>query len=174
MAEKKEELTVYECLYCYQILPYRSCYHNCPGLDDWERDEDTDDGFKENLGGFYQEIKQAKKNGVEITVIGADDQECLLEDAVVLAVPDQPGKVYKESITGHDLDGSYHILRQHEELPEGVEPIRMVEVTPGKYRKMTDMESVEMDTSMARVNLEDEEEHPRFKDLFEEFREPYP
>ena len=145
----------------------------CPGLVDWEREEDCDDGFKENLGTFYQEIKQDKRDGVEIKVVGADNKDYLLEEAVLLAVPDQPDKVYRQKIFFEE-GTSYHILEQTEEVPVDVEPIRVIEVKPGEYRKLSDVEIAEMDMYMARINLEDEPQHRSFEEVFEEMREPFP
>ena len=110
-----------------------------------------------------------KDNGVEIKVVGADNEEYLLE-----AVPDQPGKVYKEKIMIEEE--SYHILRQQEKVPMDVEPIRMVEVEPGQYKKLSEVEVEEMQMRMARVNLEEEpqEEFRPFEEVFEEYREPFP
>ena len=61
-------------------------------------------------------------------------------DAVVLAVPDQPGKQYREKIvTENGL--SYHLLRQLEEVRLDVEPIKLGD---GEYRTLSDIERVEI------------------------------
>ena len=168
MAEANQEI-IYECSKCFSLLPYKSCFHSCPGQD---AEEDEEDGFHENLGDWYQEVKKKKEEGWQVQVAG--DEEYTLDAPVVMILPNQPGRRYLENIQGHDLDGSWHLRRQGEEVPEGVEPIRMVEVGPGEYRRLADLEMVEMEVRMARVSLEDKEEQPRFEDLFEEFRKPFP
>ena len=78
-----------------------------------------------------------------------------MEEAVVLAVPDQPGQQYRKNLTGPDLDGSYYLLHQDEGLPEGVEAVQMVEVPPGQYRKLSSIEAeAEMEEERRRVTPE--------------------
>ena len=69
MAEKLE--VVYECPGCFQILPYISCFHSCPGLYDWDRTEE-DEAFQEYLDEFYEEVMQKRQAGVDFLVVGAD------------------------------------------------------------------------------------------------------
>ena len=109
MAEKNS-LTVWECDQCFQIQPYKSCFHNCPGLYDWEgTQEELDKAFQEHLREFYSEVRRMKADGVEITVMGADGELYQLEDVVVLAVPDVPGQQYRERIIFEEDGTSYHL-----------------------------------------------------------------
>ena len=134
--------TLYECPSCFQILPYISCFHSCPGLYDRRRTQgEEDEAFEEHLGKFYQEVMKKRQEGVEFLVVGADGEQYMLANAVVLAFPDQPGHQYRESI---DIDGrSYHLLRQFEEVPLDVQPIKMVQVSAEYYRTLTDIERSE-------------------------------
>ena len=167
MAES--EFVVYECMDCFQIIPYKSCCHNCPGLYNWDRmQEELDEGFQENLSGFYEEVRSLKENGVEINVVGVDGEQYKMKEAVLLAVSDQPGKVYRQSIILED-GVSYHLQGRTEDIPMEVDPIKMVEVSPGYYRGLTDMELIKLEMRMARINLDEE---PNFEDIFQELREP--
>ena len=176
MAEQKE--IVYECPGCYQIIPYMSCFHSCPDLFPWSRtQEEEDKAFQEELGYFYHELMKKRQEGVEIWVVGADGEEYLMANAIVMAVPDQPGQQYQESI---DIDGtSHHLLRQNEVVPPNVEPIRMVKVSEEYYRTLTDFERREMDTRLSRLSLEEQFDlmsldQPPADQLLNQAREPYP
>ena len=178
MAEKPEIEIVYECPGCYQIIPYLSCFHSCPGLYNWRRTQDEEDqAFQEHLGDFYKEVMEKRRSGVEYWVVGADGEEYLMSNAVVLAVPDQPGHQYQESI---DIDGrSHHLLRQNEVVPLDVQPIQMVQVSEEYYRTLTDLERREMDTRFARLSVEERLElmsldQPPADQLLNQAREPYP
>ena len=163
------EITVYECRECWAILPYKSCCHSCPG-----QDGQDEEGFVEDLSTWYSEVKEKKDQGVRIRVVDGNDEEYDLEEQVVILLPNQPGHQYQQDIRGPDLEGSYHLRRLGEEVPDGVEPIEMVEVGPGEYRRLSEMEQVELEMSMARVSLDEVEEQPRFEDVFDDLREPYP
>ena len=46
MAEAQQDpIIVYECTRCYVIIPYLSCYHNCPAVEEDQEEE----GFQEDL-----------------------------------------------------------------------------------------------------------------------------
>ena len=169
---------VYECPGCYQILPYEGCFHGCQDWYPWSRTQtEEDEAFQEHLGEFYQEVMKKRQEGVEYLVVGADGEEYMMANAVVLAVPDQPDHQYRESI---DIDGrSYHLLRQFEEVPLDVEPIKMVKVNDDCYRTLTDFEIREMETRFARLSVEERLElmsldQPPADQLLNQAREPYP
>ena len=174
MAEVNKELVVYECPDCFVIIPYRSCFHNCCGI--WtqeERNQFWDMGYQEQLDNFYEEVWTHKNAGYDVIVKEANGMEYYMEKAVVLAVPDQPGKVYKQKIE-FDKDGeTYHLLCHEEDLPSDVEPIYVVEVEKGGYQKLDPLEVEELQLKMSRVNLADLEDQPDLEPLFEERREPY-
>ena len=98
--------TAYECRRCWALLPYRECPHNCP--EDYEG-QDQDDGFSEDLEEFLKEIK-----GVRVRVYEAPDPE------ILELIPDQ--------------GQGFHVREEGEEVPEGVQPIRVFEVGPNDYR----------------------------------------
>ena len=159
------EIIVYECPECWAILPYKSCSHSCPG-----QDGQDEEGFVDDISTWYEEVKAKKEQGVRVRVIDGDGEEYNLEEQIVILLPNQPGRQYQEDIRGPDLEGSYHLRRLGEKVPDGVEPIQMVEVRPGEYRRLEQVEQVELEMSMARVSLDEVEEQPNFDDL----REPYP
>ena len=172
----EEEITVFECSKCLVILPYKSCYHSC-----LEQDlEDEEEGFMEDLTGWYLEVKNKKDQGVKIKVVEADGTvNEQVSHLIVMIVPNQPGQQYPQKITGHDLDGSWHLRRNGEQIPQGVDPILMVEVSPGQYRKLSAIEVEEEQQEIiekSRVSLEELmlEDQPRFEDLFQHLREPFP
>ena len=163
MAE--QELTVYECPNCWVILPYKSCYHSC-----LEQDMPDEEGFIDDLTGWYAEVKNKKEQGVKIRVVQADGTiEDKVDRLIVMILPNQSGQQYPEKITGHDIDGSWHLRRNGEDVPQGVEPILMVEVAPGQYKKLSDIEAEEE----LALQQDQQEEFRPFEELFEEFREPY-
>ena len=137
MSEDKV-IVIYECPKCYVALPYRSCFHSCP---DQDAQEDDEEGFQENLSGWYEEVKKKKEEGWRVKVAG--DEESEVDQLVVLILPNQPGQRYQEDIRGHNIDGSWHVMRQGEMVPQGVEPIAMVEVQPSQYRKLAAIEAEE-------------------------------
>ena len=136
-----------------------------------------DEAFQENLGKFYEEVMERRQAGVQYWVVGADGEQYMMANAVVLAVPDQPDHQYQESI---DIDGrSYHLLRQSEEVPLDVQPIQMVKVSEEYYRTLTDFERREMETRFARLLVEERMElmsldQPPADQLLNQAREPYP
>ena len=173
MSSEDKVIVIYECPKCYVALPYRSCFHSCPDQDAQEDEE----GFQENLSGWYEEVKKKKEEGWQVQVAG--DEESEVDQLVVLILPNQPGQRYPEAIQGHDIDGSWHIMRKGESVPQGVEPIPMVEVGPGQYRRLSAIEAEEELAAMGELSLQDhqqqqEEEYRPFEELFEKYREPYP
>ena len=164
-------MVIYECSKCFLLLPYKSCFHNCT-----EDEEEVEEGFQESLDqSWYEEIKKNKQEGMEIKVIGAN-REYILDCQVIMILPNEPGKQYKENIKGHDIDGSWHIRRQGEEIPEGIDGIWMVEVGPGKYKKLSSIEAEEENTQQQEEEQQEEEqqeEYRSFRELFEQYREPY-
>ena len=130
MAEGENIEIIYECKKCWSLLPYLSCPHNCPGND---QSDDEEEGFQEDLTQWLEEIKQKMKEGTVRIV------EAPIEDVIVQLLPNQPGQQYKEDIRGPRLEGSYHLRRMGEEVPEGVEPLRMVQFGPGEYRPEEEM-----------------------------------
>ena len=152
MAEANQEI-IYECSKCFSLLPYKSCFHNCP-----EDEEEVEEGFQETLDqSWYEEIKQKKQQGMEIKVIG-DDRDYILDCQVIMILPNEPGKRYKEDIRGHDIDGSWHIRRQGEEIPEGVEGIWMVEVGDGQYKRLAAIEAEEELAALEELSLQDQQQ----------------
>ena len=170
MAE--EEITFYECPKCFVILPYKSCYHSC-----LEQNAEEEEGFIDDLMGWYLEMKNKKEQGVRIKVVEADGTvNDEVDKLIVMILPNQPGQQYPEKITGHDLDGSWHLRRNGEQVPQGVEPILMVEVGPGQYKKLSALEAEEELALQQQEEdqQQEEEEYRPFEELFEKYREPYP
>ena len=131
MAEAKQEV-IYECPRCYCLIPYKSCFHSC-----LEDDGDVEEGFQEALDqSWYEEIKRKKEEGVVVKVVG-ENREYILDAQVVMILPNEPGKQYREDITGPDIEGSWHVRKQGEQIPQGVEGILMVEVGPGLFRRLS-------------------------------------
>ena len=89
---------------------------------------------------WYEEIKEKKQQGVEVKVMGKN-REYILDRQVIMILTNEPGKRYKEDITGPDIDGSWHVRKQGEQIPEGVEGIWMVEVGPGQFRRLSAIEA---------------------------------
>ena len=133
MAEANQ-LTIFECPRCLCLLPYKSCYHSCPEGEDQENGED---GFQEALDqSWYEEIKRKKEEGFVVTVVG-ENRDYILDRQVIMILPNEPGKQYREDITGPDIEGSWHVRKQGEQIPQGVEGILMVEVGPGLFRRLS-------------------------------------
>ena len=132
-----------------------------------------EEGFQENLSGWYEEIKKKKEQGIQVNVVGADEEEYSLDVQVVMILLNQPGIQYQENIQGHDIEGSWHLRRQGERVPQGVEPIDMVEVGPGEYRRLSAIEAEEeLAQEISQISLQ--EELRPFEKIFEELREPFP
>ena len=106
---------IYECRRCWAILPYLDCPHNCPGADIDEQDE----AFGEDLLGWKDELQQTGY---------------LLDEApppqIVELIPDPPTE---------GLVQSYHVRQQGEEVPVGVTPIQVFEVSPGVFRPVSEV-----------------------------------
>ena len=144
-------MVIYECPRCFSLLPYKSCFHSCPEGED----QDQEDGFQETLDqSWYQEIKQKKEEGVEVRVVG-QDRQYILDCQVIMILPNEEGKQYREDIRGDDIDGSWHIRRQGEEIPEGIEGIWMVEVGPGKYKRL---DAIEAEEELEQLSLQDHQQ----------------
>ena len=122
MAELED---IYECPKCYVIIPYLGCFHSCPGV---KRENTDEEGFQEDLSDWYIEIKNKMKEGT-VRVVEAPEPK-----VVVHLLPNLPGQEYQEDIQGPGLDGSYHLRRVGEQVPEGVVPKRYIETAPGEYR----------------------------------------
>ena len=92
------------------ILPYLECPHNWPGADG----SDEDEAFEEDLLGWKEEIQETGY------VVDEAPPPQILE-----LIPDPPvqGQVQ-----------SYHIRQDGEEVPAGVTPIQVFEVSPGQFR----------------------------------------
>ena len=133
-----------------------SCFHNCPG-----EDQEEEEGFREDLTEWLQEIKEKTKEGT-VRVVEVPEPE---GEVVVHLLPNLPGQQYQEDIQGPGLDGSYHLRRVGEQVPEGVVPKRYIEIAPGEY--MPDEEDQQQEDQQ-------QEQFRTFEELFEEFREPYP
>ena len=170
-------MVIYECPRCFSLLPYKSCFHSCTEYQGDE--EELEEGFQETLDqSWYDEIKQKKQQGVEIRVVG-ENRDYILDYQVIMILPNEEGKRYRENITGHDIDGSWHVRRQNEQIPQGVEGIWMVEVGPGKYKRLSAIEAEEElaaqeDQQQEKQQEDQQEEFRPFREIFEELREPYP
>ena len=149
MAEDKV-IIAYECPKCYVALPYKSCCHSCPDQDVEDKEED---GFREDLSDWYEEIKKKKEDGWQVKIV-ADGEEYEADKLIVMILPNQPGRRYPEAIQGHDIDGSWHIMRQGESVPQGVEPIPMVEVGPGQYKRLAAIEAEEELAALEQLSLQ--------------------
>ena len=82
MAEAQQDpIIVYECTRCYVIIPYLSCYHNCPAVEVDQEEE----GFQEDLlVEWYTEIKKRQKEDPRsVQIVEAPDPE------VFQLIPDQ-------------------------------------------------------------------------------------
>ena len=171
MAEAQEDpIIVYECTRCYVIIPYLSCYHNCPAVEVDQEEE----GFQEDLVGWYVEIKKRQKEDPRsVRIVEAPEPQNLVE-----VLPNQPFQQYHEDIRGPGLEGSYHISRQWEEVPDGIQPIRMFEIGPGQYRLeeevLAEEEKLAEEFRQQQQQEEQREEYRLFEEIFQEFREPYP
>ena len=124
MAEKQEEITVFECPMCWAIIPYLGCPHRCPG--DWDG-TDEEEGFCEEedfLEDFYKQIKEMRINVVE-----AADPE------ILEMVPNQPGQIYPQNLQKDGDNQAYHIRQEGEVVPEGVQVIPVLKIGPGEYKR---------------------------------------
>ena len=116
---------VYECPRCYVVIPYFPCFHGCPGLE--EDDLPDEEGLQEDLVDWYKEIKKKQKEDPRsVGIVEAPEPQNLVE-----VLPNQPGQQYHEDIRGPQLEGSYHIRRQWGEVPDWIQPIRMLENKAG-------------------------------------------
>ena len=106
---------IFECRRCWAILPYLECPHNCPGADG----SDEDEAFEEDLLGWKEEIQETGY------VVDEAPPPQILE-----LIPDPPvqGQVQ-----------SYHIRQDGEEVPAGVTPIQVFEVSPGQFRPVAEV-----------------------------------
>ena len=57
MAERRK-LFVYECEFCFALIPYQGANHNCP-------EDNHDEGFEDDvemLETFFRQLRQAKRD----------------------------------------------------------------------------------------------------------------
>ena len=173
MAEAQQDpIIFYECTRCYVIIPYLSCYHNCPAVEE-EVDQEEEE-FQEDLVEWYKEIKKKQKEDPSsVRIVEAPDPKDLVE-----LLPNQPGINYDHpTIYGPDGDGPYHVRSEGEAVP-GVTTLLMFKIGPGEFRKEEDVlrEHAELaeEYRQQQEEQQQEEEYRQFREIFEEFREPYP
>ena len=105
---------VFYCEACWELLPYISCAHNCPG--DWLGNSDhEDEGFCEEEGFHERFLEEYRRRKRSLEVL-----------------PNVPGQEYDLILRGEG-DQAYHIRQEGEVVPEGVEVLRVIEVLPGKF-----------------------------------------
>ena len=135
--------------YYYAIIPYKSCYDNFPGQEEGQDSEE--EGFQEDMALWLAEIKEKMKQGT-VRIIEAPELQNLME-----VLPNQQGQEYQEDIRGPRLVGSYHIRRQGEEVPDGIQPIRMFEIGPVQYRLeeevLTEQEEIARRSAATAINF---------------------
>ena len=115
MMANQQVPVIYECHRCWAILPYLECPHNCTGADIDKQDQ----VFEEDLLGWKEEILETGY------VVDEAPPPQILE-----LIPDPPvqGQVQ-----------SYDIRQDGEEVPKGVIPIQVFEVSPGEYRPVAEI-----------------------------------
>ena len=110
-----DDLEVFYCESCWEMLPYIGCAHNCPG--DWLGNNDEFRVF-------------AKKRGSSRFL-----EEYRLRNQVLEVLPNVPGQEYDLILRGEG-DEAYHIRQEGEVVPEGVEVLRVREILPGQYERI--------------------------------------
>ena len=131
MAEAQQDpIIVYESTRCYMIIPYLSCYHNCPAVEVDQEEE----GFQEDLlVEWYTEMKKRQKEDPRsVQIVEAPDPE------VFELVPDQPGQP-QGTIRADNDEQTYHLRREGEDIDGLTGILRVMKIGDGEYRRESEI-----------------------------------